>query len=200
MAIDITISLVKYSHASPPPPGGQLHWEHLFPGDLFLLLRGEGERPHGGALTCQVVYGSKVVVSLSWPVSHVTERALTSAQEHIDIAACVDRASNVSSRLRSLGVKVQREQLPIFGIVKDAVLAIRHQRDGLVSLLRGPRRAGAEQIALARASSVTLRECCKVSGDQGYSGTPWHGFRRESLTTCSFGCILESSGNRYLGQ
>ncbi|CAK4033551.1 Hypothetical predicted protein [Lecanosticta acicola] len=112
MPIDITLPLHKYSYA-PGKPEGPLSWTHLYDGDLFLLLRGDGERPHRGALTLQIVHATKV-------------------KEQINVGDLVDQAFDMRRRhYEAGGGDIQNDHLPIFGITKDSALAIRWKRMGL---------------------------------------------------------------------
>lgn len=54
---------------------------------------------------------------------------LISKQESVDIASYIDNATETRRRAEQAGVAVQIEQLPIFGITKESILAIRYRLD-----------------------------------------------------------------------
>nr|OQO27801.1 hypothetical protein B0A51_04614 [Rachicladosporium sp. CCFEE 5018] len=105
MAINIGVDCLKFSHATGMTPEGAIAWTHFTAPGLHLAIRnGTAEDD----LMLQLILGNDVM-------------------ESIEIGSLVDRALQARHGSQQAGVTAQIEQLPIFGIAKDALLALRYR-------------------------------------------------------------------------
>ncbi|OQO03908.1 hypothetical protein B0A48_10550 [Cryoendolithus antarcticus] len=125
MAVDIGIDCLKFSHATGMTPEGAIAWTHFTAPGLHLAVR---SGTAGDDLVLRLILGNDVM-------------------ESIEIGALVDRAMQARHGSQQAGVTAQIEQLPIFGIAKDALLALRYRlADGQARRLQF-RLPGAEQCS-----------------------------------------------------
>ncbi|KXS96051.1 hypothetical protein AC578_2286 [Pseudocercospora eumusae] len=103
--IDICFPVIKFSHATGLVDN-QIPWHHISGKKLDLLLRGSSSV--GRSLTLRVIQG-------------------TTDLEHVDIGSYIDAALEVR---RQGGNSLALEQLPIFGITKESLFAIRYNVNG----------------------------------------------------------------------
>ncbi|KAK4506601.1 hypothetical protein PRZ48_000333 [Zasmidium cellare] len=106
MAIDLCLPVVKFSHVDNLDSSGKGQWNHVQNSDLFVVLQGHGMR---GPMTMKIVVG-------------------TSNLEVIDIGTYVDTALNARRAAEQRGLTdVPTDHLPIFGMTKEAALALRYR-------------------------------------------------------------------------
>ncbi|KAK0337927.1 hypothetical protein LTR02_001679 [Friedmanniomyces endolithicus] len=108
MAADLCFPLLKYSHAVGMSPDNTIPWNHLQASDLFVIVTGKNTHLVDGLLTLRVVQGNRVL-------------------ESIDVASYVDASRAARRGAEQHGVTPQLEQLPIFGMTKEALLALRYR-------------------------------------------------------------------------
>ncbi|KAK1053682.1 hypothetical protein LTR74_016188 [Friedmanniomyces endolithicus] len=108
MATDLCFPLLKYSHAVGMSPDNTIPWNHLQASDLFVVVTGKNTHLVDGLLTLRVVHGNRVL-------------------ESIDVASYVDASRAARRGAEQHGVTPQLEQLPIFGMTKEALLALRYR-------------------------------------------------------------------------
>ncbi|KAK6442782.1 hypothetical protein LTR95_000985 [Oleoguttula sp. CCFEE 5521] len=124
MAMNIGLDCLKFSHATGMTAEGAIAWTHFTAPGLHLAIRSGAS----DELMLQLILGNDVM-------------------ESIDIGALVDRAMQARHGSQQAGVTAQIEQLPIFGIAKDALLALRYRLpDGQARRLQF-RLPGAEQCS-----------------------------------------------------
>ncbi|KAK4580119.1 hypothetical protein LTR86_000322 [Recurvomyces mirabilis] len=113
MATDLCLRVLKFSHALGVRADNTIPWIHLQASDIFAVVRGKDTQIADGQLSLDVVQGTTVLESLS-------------------VAQYIDAARQARRGAESHGVRLETEQLPIFGITKDALLALRyrHEPDG----------------------------------------------------------------------
>ncbi|OQN98433.1 hypothetical protein B0A48_15703 [Cryoendolithus antarcticus] len=105
MAINIGVDCLKFSHATGMTPEGAIAWTHFTAPGLHLAIR---SGTADDDLMLKLILGNDVM-------------------ESIEIGALVDRAMQARRGSQQAGVTAQIEQLPIFGIAKDALLALRYR-------------------------------------------------------------------------
>ncbi|KAK0326505.1 hypothetical protein LTR82_002347 [Friedmanniomyces endolithicus] len=143
MATDLCFPLLKYSHAVGMSPDNTIPWNHLQASDLFVLVTGKNTHLVDGLLTLRVVHGNRVL-------------------ESIDVASYVDASRAARRGAEQHGVTPQLEQLPIFGMTKEALLALRYRpADG-------------------QTPATPSRECHPVPPDCQCIQGPWHGVPRSA--------------------
>ncbi|KAK1063331.1 hypothetical protein LTR33_012311 [Friedmanniomyces endolithicus] len=108
MATDFCFPLLKYSHAVGMSPDNTIPWIHLQASDLFVIVTGKNTHIVDGLLTLRVVQGNRVL-------------------ESIDVARYIDASRDARRGAEQHGVTPQLEQLPIFGMTKEALLALRYR-------------------------------------------------------------------------
>ena len=122
---------------------------------------------------------------------------LTPKQESVDIASYVDKAIVTRRRAEQAGIQLLEPQLPIFGITKEASLAIRYQlSDGQVSniallflpVLNAPVVGSPSATSLSKHSRMPAIVCC--------ISTPRHAVPGAETTYGAFG--HRSTDNRLL--
>ncbi|KAF2858659.1 hypothetical protein K470DRAFT_272240 [Piedraia hortae CBS 480.64] len=113
-ATDLCLPVLKYSYATGVRPDNTIPWTHLQASSLFAVVRGvetrsaDGRLHPDGQLSLTLVQGTKVL-------------------ESIDVAQYVDAAREARHGAEKAGVVPSTEQLPIFGITKHSLLAIRYK-------------------------------------------------------------------------
>ncbi|KAL9534695.1 hypothetical protein SMMN14_01201 [Sphaerulina musiva] len=108
--IDLCLPLLKYSYADSDTTSSNIDWTHFSAVNLCVLV--QGDDISNGRLTLSIV-------------------DKTTHKETIDIARYVEMANDVRSSARQRGATIQTEHLPIFGITKEALLALRYRlQDG----------------------------------------------------------------------
>ncbi|KAK0313765.1 hypothetical protein LTR01_002022 [Friedmanniomyces endolithicus] len=118
MATDLCLPLLKYSHTIGMSTDNTIPWIHLQASDLFVIVTGKNTHIVDGLLTLRVVQGNRVL-------------------ESIDIAQYVDASRDARRGAEQHGVTPQLEQLPIFGMTKEALLALRYRpADGQIQTRR----------------------------------------------------------------
>ncbi|KAK5127694.1 hypothetical protein LTR08_004339 [Meristemomyces frigidus] len=116
MATDLCHPILKYSHATGVRSDSSIPWSHLQAEDLFIILKGidthypDGRLHLDGKLSMRIVDG-------------------TNALETVDLAHYIDLSIDARRGAEQVGVTPQIEQLPIFGITKEALLALRYRLD-----------------------------------------------------------------------
>ncbi|KAK3678508.1 hypothetical protein LTR78_001805 [Recurvomyces mirabilis] len=115
MATDLCLRVLKFSHALGVRADNTIPWTHLQASDIFAVVRGKDTQIADGQLSLDVVQGTTVL-------------------ETLNVAQYIDAAQQARRGAESHGVRLETEQLPIFGITKDALLALRyrHEPDGKV--------------------------------------------------------------------
>ncbi|KXT09915.1 hypothetical protein AC579_8000 [Pseudocercospora musae] len=103
--IDICFPITKFSHATGLI-NNQIPWDHISGNNLDVLV--QGSSIVGRSLTLRVIQG-------------------TADLEHVDIGSYIDAALEVR---RQEGNSLALEQLPIFGITKESLFAIRYTVNG----------------------------------------------------------------------
>ncbi|KAF7191202.1 hypothetical protein HII31_07225 [Pseudocercospora fuligena] len=103
--IDICFPIIKFSHATGLIDN-QIPWDHISGKNLDVLIQGSSRI--GRSLTLRVIQG-------------------TTDLEHVDIGSYIDAALEVR---RQEGNSVALERLPIFGITKESLFAIRYTVNG----------------------------------------------------------------------
>ncbi|EME89272.1 uncharacterized protein MYCFIDRAFT_170756 [Pseudocercospora fijiensis CIRAD86] len=109
-------ALTSFSHATGLT-NNQIAWDHISSKELYSLILRAGP---------------------PYNYSYETDED----QEHVDIGSYIDAALEMRQQDRQDGDSLALEQLPIFGITKESLFAIRYTVNGEVclSLLRPPRR------------------------------------------------------------
>ncbi|KAK4549389.1 hypothetical protein LTR36_006386 [Oleoguttula mirabilis] len=121
MATDLCFPILKYSHATGVRSDNTIPWTHLQAQTLFAIIKGtDTHHPDGrlhpdGKLDMRIVHGTSVL-------------------ETVDVANFIEAAIEARRGAERAGVTPQIEQLPIFGITKESLLALRYRlEDGQVS-------------------------------------------------------------------
>ncbi|KAM0723437.1 hypothetical protein Q7P37_000423 [Cladosporium fusiforme] len=115
MAADICVNVAKYSHATGVLSDNTIPWTHIVASNVCLLLKGEDTDIQNGHLYLQAIQGN-------------------TALETIHAGELIDKALETRHALQKAGTAPQIEQLPIFGICKDMLLALRYRLpDGQVA-------------------------------------------------------------------
>ncbi|KAK5166904.1 uncharacterized protein LTR77_007633 [Saxophila tyrrhenica] len=109
MAAGICLPVLKFSHATSAPNESNIPWVHVASVDLFVTVDGDGD---GTELKMQIIQRNTILDS-------------------VDIGAFVDEAIRMCNYNADQQSPVPYDQLPIFGMTKDVLLAVRYrQRDG----------------------------------------------------------------------
>ncbi|KAF2171254.1 hypothetical protein M409DRAFT_50719 [Zasmidium cellare ATCC 36951] len=106
MAVELCLQAAKYSYLDDPNASSKGRWTHMQHNNLAVLLKGNET---SGAMVMTIVSG-------------------TSTLETIDIGTNVDYALSARRTAAQRGLDgIRTEQLPIYGMTKDAALALRYR-------------------------------------------------------------------------
>ncbi|EME50114.1 hypothetical protein DOTSEDRAFT_20500 [Dothistroma septosporum NZE10] len=158
MTIDICLPLVKYSYAiGCDKSTNSIPWDHLSAVDLFVVIKGQGTNNGTGPLVMNIIHATKVL-------------------EKVDIDQYIERAVRTRVAIEREGTSANIEQLPIFGITKDNLLALRYRlKDGQDhrTQLRMQTAADCRQIVdLFRWRGMEFREASARPGTSRAGGRP----------------------------
>ncbi|EMC99590.1 hypothetical protein BAUCODRAFT_144989 [Baudoinia panamericana UAMH 10762] len=113
MATDLCLPVLKYSHATGVRSDNTIAWTHLQAADLFTIVKGKSRAYADEDLNLRVIHGTAVLAS-------------------VEISAYINAASDARRGAQQHGVTPQVDQLPIFGITKESLLALRYKlNDGI---------------------------------------------------------------------
>ncbi|KAK3645772.1 hypothetical protein LTR56_008959 [Elasticomyces elasticus] len=108
MATDLCLPLLKYSFAVGAREDKTIPWNHIQADDIYVVVSGNKDAHNPDEkLDLRVVQGVRVLDS-------------------IDISQLIDQAIQTRRSLEEHGIAPHIEQLPIFGMTKDALLALRY--------------------------------------------------------------------------
>ncbi|KAK3707761.1 hypothetical protein LTR37_011938 [Vermiconidia calcicola] len=105
---DLCLSVLKLSYATGVREDNTIPWTHLTASDIFVVVKGKDVEIADQQLGLRIVQGTTVLESL-------------------DVARYVDKAVEARRRSEQAGITPQVEQLPIFGITKDSLIALRYR-------------------------------------------------------------------------
>ncbi|RMY56694.1 hypothetical protein D0863_12888 [Hortaea werneckii] len=114
MATQLSLPVIKYSHALGVRPDNTPPWSHILGDNLYVIVKGadtktdDGRLQPDGKLDMTVMEGNRLL-------------------ESVDIAGLVDEALAARRGAERVGVMPAVEQLPIFGITREALLALRYK-------------------------------------------------------------------------
>ncbi|KAI7162537.1 hypothetical protein KC343_g4325 [Hortaea werneckii] len=114
MATQLSLPVIKYSHALGVRPDNTPPWSHILGDNLYVIVKGadtktdDGRLQPDGKLNMTIMEGNRLL-------------------ESVDIAGLVDEALAARSGAERVGVMPAVEQLPIFGITREALLALRYK-------------------------------------------------------------------------
>lgn len=123
MAADLCLPILKLSRATNAHSNDAVSWSHLTSADLYLTIQGDDVA--NTKLRMCIVERNNVLVSHSTPIRkgcHISP----SDQESLHLGSSIDAALEAQRRAQQNGVDLPSEQLPIFGMTKDALLALRY--------------------------------------------------------------------------
>ena len=126
MATDICLPVLKFSHATGVRSDHTIPWTHISASNLFVIVKGSDTHVRDGHLELRIVQGNQILVRIR-PLPEQVVDSLTSIQESVDIASYVENAINTRRGSEQAGLRPQVEQLPIFGITKESLLALRYR-------------------------------------------------------------------------
>jgi hypothetical protein len=129
MGTNICLPFLKFSHAVGVRNDNSIPWVHVTADDLFVVVKGDVNNTH---LQMRVLQRNRVLVCARR--SNGTSGAANMYyQEDLDIGRYIDSAVHTRQRFRQTSVNASVEQLPIFGLTKGPLLALRYrQSDGQV--------------------------------------------------------------------
>ncbi|KAI5370582.1 hypothetical protein Slin14017_G014610 [Septoria linicola] len=104
LPIDLCLPLMKYSYAEADTAQDPIIWNHYTAVGLCVLLRGDNDGH--GALQMDII-------------------EKTTTKETVDLAHHIDIANASRRNAKQPGLSIKIEQLPIFGITRDVLLALR---------------------------------------------------------------------------
>lgn len=125
MGTDICLPVAKYSYATGLCANNTSPWSHVTSTSLFIIVKGTDKSFKDEKLMLRIVQGNEVLVRPRWygvPQGGATDQA----QESLNVSAYIDKAVAVKSCAQSRGESISMQQLPIFGITKDSILALRY--------------------------------------------------------------------------
>ncbi|GAB1742936.1 hypothetical protein NU219Hw_g8638t1 [Hortaea werneckii] len=114
MATQLSLSVLKYSHALGVRPDNTPPWSHILGDNLYVVVNGadtktdDGRLQPDGKLNMTIMEGNRML-------------------ESVDIAGLIDDALVARRGAERVGVMPAVEQLPIFGITREALLALRYK-------------------------------------------------------------------------
>ncbi|KAI7552423.1 hypothetical protein KC331_g1896 [Hortaea werneckii] len=114
MATQLSLPVLKYSHALGVRPDNTPPWSHILGDNLYVIVKGtdtktdDGRLQPDGKLNMTIMEGTRLL-------------------ESVDIAGLVDDALAARRGAERVGVMPAVEQLPIFGISREALLALRYK-------------------------------------------------------------------------
>ncbi|KAH9827781.1 hypothetical protein Tdes44962_MAKER02714 [Teratosphaeria destructans] len=114
MATNICYAVTKFSFATGLRPDASVPWQHHTSDQLFVILTGKDTRLSDGRLRPDGKLDMRIV-------DH------TQVMESVDIGRCIDDADDAQRRAQEARIAIKIEQLPIFGITKDSLLAVRYR-------------------------------------------------------------------------
>ncbi|KAK3714077.1 hypothetical protein LTR37_008106 [Vermiconidia calcicola] len=103
---DLCLSVLKLSYATGVREDNTIPWTHLTASDIFVLVKGKDVGIADQQLDLRIVQGTTVLVGLT---------------------RYIDKAVEARRRSEQAGITPQVEQLPIFGITKDSLIALRYR-------------------------------------------------------------------------
>jgi hypothetical protein len=129
MGTNICLPFLKFSHAAGVRNDNSIPWVHVTADDLVVVVKGDVNNTH---LVMRVLQRNRVLVcarrsyGTSWAANMYH-------QEDLDIGRYIDSAAQTRQRFRQASVNASVDQLPIFGLTKGPLLALRYrQSDGQV--------------------------------------------------------------------
>ncbi|KAI6842004.1 hypothetical protein KC340_g2135 [Hortaea werneckii] len=114
MATQLSLPVLKYSHALGVRPDNTPPWSHILGDNLYVIVKGadtktdDGRLQPDGKLNMTIMEGNRLL-------------------ESVDVASLVDEALAARTGAERVGVMPAVEQLPIFGITREALLALRYK-------------------------------------------------------------------------
>ncbi|KAI7313291.1 hypothetical protein KC315_g11721 [Hortaea werneckii] len=114
MATQLSLPVLKYSHALGVRPDNTPPWSHILGDNLYVIVKGadtktdDGRLQPDGKLNMTIMEGNRLL-------------------ESVDVASLVDEALAARRGAERVGVMPAVEQLPIFGITREALLALRYK-------------------------------------------------------------------------
>ncbi len=127
MATGICLPVLKFSHATTSFRNeGSIPWQHVTSDELFVKIEGDGA---SAELNMHIIQRNDVLVCSCG--DFICHSPLNFTQDSVDIGRLVDEA--IAIRHHVLQACIPIEQLPIFGMTKDMLLAVRYrQHEGQV--------------------------------------------------------------------